>query len=88
MRLWLKDIRESRGIESHEEASILCGISRSYFTHIENGTRTPTVDVAKNIGLNLGFPWTNFFEDDCSLKEQKIMETDESSKSDVQTSSA
>lgn len=70
MRLWLKAIREGKGIESHEEAAILCGISRSYYTHIENGTKTPTVDVAKNIGLELGFPWTNFFSDDCYPKEQ------------------
>ncbi|MED0680647.1 helix-turn-helix transcriptional regulator [Aneurinibacillus thermoaerophilus] len=69
MRVWLKEIRESKEL-SHDEAAELSGISRSYYTHIENGTKTPSVNVAKKIAKALKFRWTLFFKDECSLKEQ------------------
>jgi len=69
MRDWLKEKRESLGL-TQEQAADLCGISRSYYTHIENNTKTPTVKVAKVMGKALGFKWTNFFKDECSFKEQ------------------
>ena len=71
MRMWLKEIREAKKIATHEEAAELCGISRSYYTHLENGTKTPTVEVAKKIGEKMGFPWTNFFNEKCSFEEHK-----------------
>lgn len=70
MRIWLKKIREKSNM-THEQVADKAGISRSYFTNIENGTKTPSVVAAKSIGKVLGFPWPNFFEDKCYFKEQK-----------------
>lgn len=70
MRKWLKDIRDSKGL-TQEQVAILSGISRSHYTHIEQGTKTPSVNVAKRIAKQLGFDWTIFFEDKSSSKEQK-----------------
>ena len=68
MRKWLKDYREDRGY-TQEQIAHLSGISRSYYTHIEQGYKTPTVEVAKNIANSLNFNWVIFFESECSLKE-------------------
>jgi transcriptional regulator with XRE-family HTH domain len=70
---WLKIKRINKGLTQNQVAE-KCKISRSYYTHIENGTKTPTVSVAKQIGSTLSFNWTLFFKDDCSLKEQFIKE--------------
>ncbi|KGR88836.1 helix-turn-helix transcriptional regulator [Lysinibacillus boronitolerans] len=70
MRYWLKEIRVSKRKTQFEIADS-SGISRSYYTKIELGIKTPTVDVAKKIAATLGFDWTIFFEDKCSLKEHK-----------------
>jgi len=69
LRYWLKDIRKSKNL-THEEVAKESNISRSFYTHIENGTKTPSVDVAKKIATALGFDWTLFFENKCSFKEQ------------------
>lgn len=65
MRKWLKVYREKRELTQQETAK-LSGISRSYYTHIEQGTKTPTVQVAKNIAKTLKFNWVLFFENDGS----------------------
>lgn len=70
MRDWLKEIRLKKGL-TQEQVAILSDISRSHYTHIEQGTKTPSVDVAKRIAKQLGFDWTNFFDNNSSLKEQK-----------------
>lgn len=70
MRIWLKEYRMQRHL-TQEETAKLSGISRSYYTHIEHGAKTPTVDVAKKIAKTLRFEWTVFFENQCSLREQK-----------------
>jgi transcriptional regulator with XRE-family HTH domain len=69
LREWLKEIRVKKGLTQSQVAKS-CNISRSYYTHIEIGTKTPTVDVAKVIGQTLKFKWTLFFKDECSLGEQ------------------
>lgn len=69
-RKWLKDYREERKM-TQEETAFLSGIARSYYTHIEQGTKTPSVEVAKGIAKTLKFDWVVFFEKECSLKEQK-----------------
>ncbi|MBO8172420.1 MAG: helix-turn-helix transcriptional regulator [Bacillaceae bacterium] len=74
MRSWLKEQRIKAGFEDHDQAAQACGISRSYYTHIENGTKDPSVKVAKKISLTFGFNWTLFFEDECSSKKQKSEE--------------
>lgn len=70
MRKWLKEIRDAKGL-TQEQVAILSNISRSHYTHIEQGTKTPSVDVAKRIAKQLGFEWTIFFENSSSLKEHK-----------------
>lgn len=69
MRTWLRDARETKGF-THEKAAEESKISRSYYTLIESGTKTPTVPVAKNIGKALDIDWQYFFEQKCSLREQ------------------
>lgn len=69
LRNWLKNKRTNRKL-TQEEVAKLSDISRSFYTHIEAGTKTPSVEVAKKIAKTLGFEWTLFFETGCSLKEQ------------------
>lgn len=65
MRGWLREYRLKSGL-TQEETANLSGISRSYYTHIEKGNKTPTVNVAKDIGKTLNFPWILFYEDTSS----------------------
>jgi transcriptional regulator with XRE-family HTH domain len=67
---WLKNKRINKGLTQNQVAE-KCEISRSYYTHIENGTKVPTVNVAKQIGKTLNFNWTIFFKEECSSKEQR-----------------
>lgn len=70
MRLWLKEFREIANktqVVVADEAEI----SRSYYTNIENGNKTPSVNTAKSIAKVLCFQWELFFEEKCSFKEQK-----------------
>jgi transcriptional regulator with XRE-family HTH domain len=64
MRKWLKELREKSEM-TQEQVADQAGISRSYFTNIENGTKTPSVVAAKSISRVLDFPWAIFFEDKC-----------------------
>jgi len=59
-REWLV---KARGSITHEEVAEMAEIKRQYYSMIENGTRTPSVSVAKKIAAALGFKWTIFFED-------------------------
>lgn len=47
------------------------GITRQYYGMIENGDRTPSVDVAKSIAEVLDIDWTIFFELKSNQKLQK-----------------
>lgn len=60
-RQWLSDIRTSLGF-THDEAAVLSGISRAYWTQIENGDRNPGVETAQKIGRALNFDWTFFYD--------------------------
>jgi transcriptional regulator with XRE-family HTH domain len=71
LRIWLKKARNNQGL-THEQVADRTGISRSYYTHIEKGTKTPTVPVAQKIGEVLGIEWTLFFEIGCSLEERSL----------------
>jgi putative transcriptional regulator len=68
LRTWLKQKRIGKKLTQAAVAK-KSGISRSFYTHIENGTKTPSVLVAKKIAKTLDFDWTLFFENECSLKE-------------------
>jgi putative transcriptional regulator len=69
--IWLRTKRIDKGLTQIQVAE-KCEISRSYYTHIENGTKIPTVNVAKQIGSTLDFNWTIFFKEECSLEEQCV----------------
>lgn len=60
-REWLKEFRESQNLKQKDVAR-LSNIERAYYTMIENGMRTPSPKVAKDIGNALKFNWTIFFE--------------------------
>lgn len=61
-RKWLIEFRGSR---TQEEVAKAIGVHRGHYAHIEKGTRTPSVSLAKKISKALGFDWTIFFENDC-----------------------
>ncbi|MCL5780887.1 MAG: helix-turn-helix transcriptional regulator [Firmicutes bacterium] len=61
MREWLKMIRKQLKI-THDDVAKAAEIERAYYTMIENGTRNPSVDVAKRIATVMGFDWTLFFD--------------------------
>lgn len=62
MRTWLKDIRLIKKATQGEIAE-LSNISRSYYTQIELGLKTPNVETAKKIAVALDFEWSIFFKD-------------------------
>lgn len=68
-RQWLKEKRLSKN-KTQSQVAKLSGISRSYYTNIEAGVKTPAVPVAKRIAEILDFDWTYFFNIECSSKEQ------------------
>lgn len=51
-----------RGYTKNQAAQIL-GVNRSYMTKIAKGDSTPAPDMAKRIGLLLGFDWRVFYAD-------------------------
>lgn len=63
MRGWLIEIREKLGVSQYKAAE-MCGISQSYISAIELGTRDASVKTAKKIGKAYGFNWERFFEDE------------------------
>ena len=56
----LESIRLEKKL-SHNEIADLSGISRSFYTLIENGNRTPSIGVAKRISLALNLTLDEFF---------------------------
>lgn len=72
-RKWLVDVR---GILTHQEVATRAKISRSTYSHIENGLRNPSVKTAKKIAKALGFNWTLFFNEKCGDKPLKPTGTD------------
>lgn len=61
-RKWLASMRGER---TQEDIALILGIHRAHYSHIEKGTRTPSVDLAKKIGNELNFDWTLFFNNEC-----------------------
>ena len=68
-RIWLIDIRNEKGMTQQDVAD-KAGINRSFYTQIEIGTRTPSVDTAKRIAAVLEFDWTIFFEHNSGETQQ------------------
>lgn len=61
-RNWLIALRGER---TQEEVAASVETHRAHYSHIENGTRTPSVELAKRIGKELNFDWTIFFNNEC-----------------------
>lgn len=63
-----------RGDMTQKEVAEKSQIKRAYYTQIENGSRNPSVKIAKKIAEVLGCDWTKFFEDESnnSLQKQAI----------------
>lgn len=62
----LTKLRNKKGL-THEQVAILVSdgnkkITRQYYGMIENGSRRPSVEVAKSIAKILEIKWTIFFE--------------------------
>ncbi len=53
---------EERKLSKNQAATILA-VDRSYITHILNGKKTPSPEMAKRIALLLGFDWRIFYAD-------------------------
>lgn len=69
MRIWLKEFRETANktqVVVADEAEI----SRSYYTNIENGNKTPSVNTAKSIAKVLHFQWELFLMINVPLKNK------------------
>lgn len=56
----LKQLREDKNMRQYDLAQE-AGISRSYYTMIENGKKKPSPKVAKRIAKILNFDWTIFY---------------------------
>jgi transcriptional regulator with XRE-family HTH domain len=70
IRVWLTEFRGNR---THQEVSDLAGVSRNYYTEIENGVKNPSVETAKKLAEALEFDWTLFFRTDSRVKQQIII---------------
>lgn len=62
MRKWLENYRVNQNM-THEQVADSVDISRSYYTNIENGVKTPSVKVAKALSGVLKFEWELFYKD-------------------------
>ncbi|KGP73245.1 helix-turn-helix domain-containing protein [Pontibacillus yanchengensis] len=62
MREWLKVLRKEKGFTQEYVAS-LCHIDRAYYAQIENGKRTPSVQVAEKIADTLSFNSSKLYVD-------------------------
>ena len=70
MREWLIQLRELKGLTQLQVAN-QSGISRSYYSGIEIGTRNVKPATAKRIASVLGFDWTLFFEENRRVSRHK-----------------
>lgn len=76
-REWLVGFRKLKKMTQHEvtqECRNHCNIeiSRTLYANFERGERRPTPEKAQAIGAILGFPWTFFYTQECSVTEQSI----------------
>jgi DNA-binding XRE family transcriptional regulator len=60
---WLKEKRLEANL-TQEEVAVKVGVNRATVTKIENGSRTPSIWLAKRLGETLGFDWTRFYEEE------------------------
>ena len=70
--LWLKDIRLKLDL-TQEQVAERAGISRTFYTEIETGSKNPSTKTAKKIAQVLNFDWVIFFEDECRETQQNAV---------------
>lgn len=70
--LWLKDIRLKLDL-TQEQVAERAGISRTFYTEIETGSKKPSIKTAKKIAQVLNFDWVIFFEDECRETQQNAV---------------
>ena len=71
MRKKLKQLRENKNM-THKEVAEKAGITRAYYTNIELGRKTPSLNVARKLKQILGFTDDNiFFADDVPNENNK-----------------
>ncbi|MDP4086570.1 MAG: helix-turn-helix transcriptional regulator [Bacillota bacterium] len=71
-RIWLKKHRTSAGFTQLEIATY-CNITRSYYSQIELGMKTPNVDIAKRLGEKLQFNWAALYEESAPEIFEKLI---------------
>ena len=59
-RHWLKQIRETKGLEQ-KDIALKINKTQACYSYIENGNRNPSVELAQKIADVLDFDWTLFF---------------------------
>lgn len=69
---WLKELRIEKQL-THDDVAEQAGMTRAYYSMIENGVRTPSPSYAIRLGEILGFNWTRFYTD----PEKPALETAE-----------
>jgi transcriptional regulator with XRE-family HTH domain len=63
LTLILTGRRKEKGLSQETVVELSnTGISRQFYSMIENGDRRPSVEIAKALGKVLGIDWTIFFE--------------------------
>lgn len=58
----LEEVRKNCGMTQAELAA-LAGVKQNTVSQWESGKRRPSVEVAKRIGVALGFDWTQLFDE-------------------------
>nr|WP_077616856.1 helix-turn-helix transcriptional regulator [Caenibacillus caldisaponilyticus] len=59
-RIWLLNARKRKNF-THADVAKRINVKRQYYGMIENGKRTPSVNIAKKIADVLDVDWTLFF---------------------------
>lgn len=68
-RLWLEELRKDQKCSQSDIGKQL-GITRQAYTHIETGTRNPSLFVALRLSLILGFDPLLFLDKEYSVGKQ------------------
>ncbi|MCD2257103.1 helix-turn-helix transcriptional regulator [Agrilactobacillus fermenti] len=69
-RLWLKHVRESRGMTQNQMASYL-NIPKTTYSSYEQGYRDPEIANAKTMAEKLKIKWPIFFESEVRESDYK-----------------
>lgn len=67
---WLKNIRKNKGLTQCEIANA-CRLSQTAYCMIENGSRRPSVELAKRLATFLNVDWTRFYDDEDEANKEE-----------------